>query len=312
VQVLLALLLLVLGVHALTAAVDQGSAGSWATVLFAAAVGTYEITVGAAVLALVAVPWLRTRSIRWGVLVRGMVVIAVPLLWRATHRTVYVVPTGNLDATVAVPSLLSLGLTPFTTPGRAVTLLAMVGTLLAAFRLVRVEGSRSVEYERLTVAGLGTVIAGIVPLARFSTNLFGMDDRLTVVAGIGAAMIWVGIGGIVAKNVTVNDRLVVATAVIALTVVVVPVRIDRTRDYVDSGNAAVHQASGLAKASNDLDVVTVVGPLAVSGRVAGLYDGWNATAATQLITGRDDVIVRVSINGTLVGPTSAAEAIDAR
>jgi hypothetical protein len=125
-------------------------------------------------------------------------------------------------------------------------------------------------------------------------------------------MIWVGIGGIVAKNVAVNDRVVVATAVIALTVLVVPVRIERTRDYVDSGHAAVQQASGLAKASNDLDVVSVVGPLAVSGRIAGLYDGWNATAATQLIIGRDDVIVRVSINGTPVGPTSAAEAIDAR
>jgi hypothetical protein len=310
VQVLLALLMLVLGVRALAVAIDRGRAGWLAAVLLAAAVGTYEITVGAAAVALVAIPLVRTRKVRWDVFVRGGIAIAIPLIWRAAHRTVYIVPTGNLDASVALPSLLSLGLTPFSTLGRVVTLIAVAGTVVAAIRLIRVERSRSVEFERLTVAGLVVVIAGIVPLARFATNLFGMDDRLTVVSGIGAAMIWVGIAGIAARH--LNDRRMVTAAALALVAIVVPLRIDRTRDYVDSGDAAVEDATNLAEASPGLDVVSVVGPLAVSGRVSGLYDGWNATAATQLITSRDDLIVRVSIDGSEVGPRSAAEAIAAR
>ena len=309
VQVLVALLLLVLGIRSLAVATDEGAAGWPAAVMLAAAVATYEITVAAAAVALVAVPLVRARNVRWDILVRGAVAIAVPLAWRATHRTVYAVPTGHLDATVALSSLLALGLTPVSTAGRIVTVVALVGTLVAGLRLVRVTESRSRDFERLTVAGLLIVIVGIAPLARFATNLFGMDDRLTVVSGVGAAMIWVGIAGIAARN--VNQRLVIATAVIALTAVVVPLRIGRTRDYVDSGRAAVTEANRLAERGRQQVVVDVPGPLAVSGRIAGLYDGWNATAATQLVLGREDVIVRVSINGTPVGPRTAAEAIAA-
>ena len=281
-QALVALALLAIGVAALAHAADNHGPGWLGVVALGAAIACYEVTAGAALAALVAVPLVRRRRVRWDIVLRGLIVLAIPLAWLLSHRTVYTVPRGRLDPTLVLPGNLSLGLAPFGTGGRIVTGIALAGVLVAIARLVRPRlRPESTDAERLAIAGVLVIIVGVVPLVPFATNFIGMDDRLTVVSGVGAAMVWVGVVAMAVRD--TGRRHIVALSAVLLLLVAVPLRVGRTRDFVDAGDAAVREAQRLALLAADARVVRVPGPVAVARRVDGLNDGWNATAAAVYV-----------------------------
>jgi hypothetical protein len=299
-QALLALCLLAIGVCAVARAADRGTSGWAGAVALAAAVASYEVTAAMALVTIFAVPWLRQRRIRWGIVARGSIAIGIPLIWASTHR-VYTVSSGHIALGLVLPAHLSLGLEPFSTGSRLLTAVALVGVLLALIRILspRLRG-QSTESEVLAVAGLTVIIIGVLPLIAFASNFYGMDDRLTVVSGVGAAMIWVGIVGMAARAVQTHAATVIAT--LFLIALVIPVRIQENRDWVDTGRAATVEIRRLAILVQTSPVIEVPGPLASVGWVTGLHNGWNATAATQLLLGRRDVVVHVIVHGASTGP----------
>jgi hypothetical protein len=298
-QAFLALGLVAFGIGRLAVACDGDKPPWLAFLALTAAVASYEVIAGLAVTALFGVPLLRQGRLRWDVITRGGALLAVPLVWAMFHR-VYVGPTGRLDFGLAVDSHLALGLEPFSGLGQLLGGAALAGAALAAIRLVRARpGAASVGFEHMSVAGLVIIVIGILPLLSFSTNFYGMDDRLTVVSGVGAAMIWVGLVGMTASYL---GRRVIQAAVLALIALVIPLRAANNRDWVDSGRAAKTETQRLARLAQESRVVEVAGPLATVGWITGLHNGWNATAATQLLLDRRDVVVDVIIDGKKTGP----------
>jgi hypothetical protein len=147
----------------------------------------------------------------------------------------------------------------------------------------------------------------VVPLARFPTNFLGLDDRLTVVSGVGAAMVWTGGAAAVLRLVgPARARLLAPALVVVVACVVVPLRIDRERDYRDAADAALAEATRLVSLTDGERVVEVTGGLANVDRVYGLNDGWNASAAVQALSGDPTRVVHTDGIGPDPGdPTQA-------
>lgn len=298
-QALVALVLALLGIRALTTAADRNTSGWLGIAALGAAIATYEATVGLAVLAVVAVPWLRTGGVNRPLLLRGAIGLGIPIVWAVAHP-VYVDTTGHLDLELALPGNLSLGLEPFGTAGRLMFAIALAGMLVALLRLVRSTDRASLHYEVLVVAGVAILLMGLAPLVSIRSNFYGMDDRLTVVSGIGAAMIWVGITGMCVER--VSRQWAIAVPALGLLAIAVPLRVTSNREWVDSGRLAHAETERLVQLLQQSPHVEVVGPLAGVGYVTGLHDGWNATAAAQLRMNRQDVVIDVLINNELTGP----------
>jgi hypothetical protein len=95
---------------------------------------------------------------------------------------------------------------------------------------------------------------------------------------------------------------IVAVGAAVLLLVALPIRAERTRDFDRAGDRAASEARRYQEATANERVLVLDGPVAVSGRIEGLNDGWNATAATQAVSGRPDRVVLVRLDGTVTGP----------
>ena len=274
-----------------------------AYLMLAGAVAVYELTAGVALLAVVVVPYMVGRSPDWRRGVLGLVVVTIPAGWAYLRSSVYGrgVATGHLDPSVVLPGHLSMGLAPFGAQGRLLTVMALAAIVWALVRAVRMGAGRAELGERLVLAGTVVLFFGVAPLASFDTNFFGMPDRLTLVSGVGAAMVWTGGALVVARYVRRPQPVLVAVTVMFL-VVVVPVRFVRTSDYEDAGRRAHAEIAALSAQGRSTPVFDVPGPVADVGRSWGLNDGWNATAAVQVALDDPRVTIGTMIYGERVGP----------
>jgi hypothetical protein len=275
-----------------------------AYVLLAAAVGVYELTAGVAALAVVAVPYLVHKRPQPKLVAFGLGAVAVPALWAAIRSTVYDhSATGKLDPRLVLPGHLSLGFAPFGVQGRLVTLVALLLIVSSIVRLARRDLRPSTGFaERLVVAGAVVIVAGVAPLASFATNFFGLHDRLVLVSGIGAAMVWTGGALLVASLVGERSSAVLVVAGVAFVAIAIPIRAVRIQDFVDAGRQAMQEADRIGATVNGRRAIDVPGPVAVVDRVWGLNDGWNTTAAVQFVTDDPGVSVGVIIDGQRTGP----------
>lgn len=285
-QALVALALLAFGVGLLAHAADRDVSRLPAYLALAGAICCYEPTAAVAVAAVVAVPMLRGRRPSVRDVVVGAAVVGVPIIWALTHRTVYERSPGWVDPTLVLPGNLSLGLAGFGLQGRLVTGVGLAIALAVLAHWQRAGMRDLAEDERLALAGAIVLVLGVVPLARFPTNFLGLDDRLTVVSGVGAAMVWTG-GAAAALRLVgrARARVLAPALLIALACIVLPLRIDRQRDYGDAADAALAEAARLVTLTEGERFVDVTGALANVGRIYGLNDGWNASAAVQVLSG---------------------------
>jgi len=276
-----------------------------AYLLLAGGVAVYELTAGVAGLAVLLVPFVVGRRPTIARVLSGWAIIGVPMAWAALKVSVYdTANSGSLDIRLVLPSQLSMGLSP---PGMQGKLMALAGTAIVIFSLARLASpslrSRAGTGERMVAAGALVIAAGVAPLVHLATNFQGLDDRLSTVSSVGAALVWTG-GALVAAQLVGRRRAttVYFALAVALVVVVLPLRFVRTRDFVDAGRQATATTRVLSDQARNHQLVTVDGPIAVVDHYSGLNDGWNATAAVQLALHDPTVVIHVTIQGIQSGP----------
>ena len=299
-QAWLAVALLAFGAHQLAAATRAGR-GRWLGFLLLAAAGSfYEVAILAAAVIVVAVDvclgaW-RRSTLGWAA------AVALPAAaWALGTATVYssAVPTTEDQWVVHLGGAVGLGLADERTAIAALVVLAWLLCLVPTVRR-RLRGEPAV-LDRLAVVGVALVVAGVLPALRSYDVPVGMGDRLTAVSSVGAAMTWVAVAAPAAERLAPGVRRVVVAVAVALAVAV---RVPAWDAWISLGDEAADASDDLAeelRASGER-VVVVEGPVATDGPWQGLGDGWNTTAAVQVQSSRDDVVVEVVIDCFVTGP----------
>jgi hypothetical protein len=251
---------------------------------FAVAALTYEALIPVAGFALISVTLLRRRRIGAEVLA-GLLVLACITQWVWTHR-IYPV-TVPADFTRLLPIHFGSGIAS----GRpAAALLSVIAGIAVTGALVRLAlpsfRARTGFPERLVLAGVLVIGVGSVAFFRWPWIVTGMNDRANVVGSIGAAMVWVAIGLMLAR---IRRSLAVAGAVLAI-LLVLPAHHQRDLDYRAAANDAERVLTTAARAPVGLGREIVLDPSEIKSHheTYGLFD-WMVSSAVQLR--RDDPTV---------------------
>ena len=295
----LAVALLAAGADELAAATRAGR-GRWpGFLLLAAAGGFYEVAILAAAVIVVAVDaclgtW-RRSTLAWAV------VVALPAAaWAASTATVYssAVPTTEDQWVVHLAGPVGLGLADERPAIAALVVLAWLVCLAPSVRR-RLRGEAT-AVDGLVIVGVALVVAGVLPALRSYDVPVGMGDRLTAVSSVGAAMTWVGAAAPAVERLAPGVRRAVLVIAVALAVAL---RVPAWDAWFSVGDEAAEVSDDLAEqlVANGERVVVVDGALATDGPWQGLGDGWNATAAVQVQSGRQ-VVVEVVIDCLVSGP----------
>ena len=161
-----------------------------AALVLGAGVLCYEAVAPAALVGLVAVPALRRRPWRRSLLA-GLVVLSPVGVWMIANLP-SVKASRSPDLALVLPAHLGWGVFPdgpVATVGGALACVAVV--------LVTVDVARRREPDAASAmvgAGLATIVLGTLPFVRYYYAPLGAGDRVNVVAGIGTALLWTGLG----------------------------------------------------------------------------------------------------------------------
>ena len=280
VNVVVCLLLLLAGVVLLARACERGS-GVWpAVACLAASTLCYEASIVAGAVAVVAVPWLVTGRIRRDVVAAGWLALLADGVWMFSHTAPGRTSTSKFaDFALLYRIHFGAGITTSTRVGAVVAVVAAVGIGVALGRLV-LPGLRANTGlpERLVVAGLVVIVAGSLPFAKFPIAIIGVNDRANVVGSVGAALVWVGLGGLLWRL-----RAVAAVAALAFAAAVLPVHVQRDRAFARAGDDAVRLLHDLRRVFPRPAGAIVVGPAPINRRgVVGLLANLDTTPAVQL------------------------------
>jgi hypothetical protein len=291
-----ALLLLLLGAWLLIRACDERRAPWLAVALFGCSGLCYEATIPMAGALLLAIPLLTTRRLRWDVFLGGGVVVAAAGAWTLTHAW-RGVPSGYADFSLPFTIQFGRGIAGAGAMGPVLALVAAAGIAVAIWRLLAPSFRAAVgPGELLVVAGLLTIVVGTLPFVKFPLTIEGINDRANVVSGIGAAMVWAGIGAVLWSLAGRRPEVVIAAAAL-FACVVVPGRFTRDASYWRAGRDAEQLVAGLERSFPNADGPIVVGPAPLNrGGVVGLVADWDTTAALQLDTGDPRRQARIAPN----------------
>ena len=187
VNITIALLLLIGGLRWLTH--ERHLLGALA---LAASVLTYEATAGAALLGAVALPLLQGRPWRRPLVICGAT-IGAAVAW----TIVFLHPAKRgldvrADLAQLLPAHAGWGVFPDGAAAVAGGLLFVVGLTLLAVGAVRQRALHTDE--ALALAGLVVVLVGTLPFVAYFYSPLGAGDRVNVVAAVGTAMAWSGLG----------------------------------------------------------------------------------------------------------------------
>jgi len=134
---------------------------------------------------------------------------------------------------------------------------------------------------------------------RFATQFRGFEDRLTAVSGIGVAMVLAG-------TLLLLPRRAMVAGVVAVVAIAIPVRIDAAARYADAAERGLAERDVAVTELGCRSSADLPEPLFVRDGIAGLADGWNASAAVQLAVDDDRVTVRSPYREWLIGPDPVA------
>ena len=165
-----------------------------AALLLAGSVLCYEATAPAAAAAALVLPWLATRRWRWRGTALAWAALAAATVWMLVNiHPAKAVVDATADFSQVFPAHFGWGVSPGPGPALVVGLLALAGLVAVAVRGVGV-GGRSRRVEWMVLAGLAVIVLGTLPFARYYYAPLGAGDRANVVAGIGTALCWYGLG----------------------------------------------------------------------------------------------------------------------
>jgi hypothetical protein len=161
------------------------------------------------------------------------------------------------------------------------------------------------------MGGMALIVLGVLPLANFQTNFYGLYDRSNAVSSIGVAMVITALAmwmrDVTRAKVSSVPRLSMiagcafAVAMIGALAVGTVQRISWNRTYHQQGVDAVSVVRELGQGMRQIPIL-VSSKAADEPRFAGLIDGWNASAAVQLETGNPRAVVWVVDDCVANGP----------
>ena len=256
----------------------------YAALALAASVLAYEATAGAALLGVVAVPALAQRGWRRPALVGGGAVVAA-VAWTIAF---FHPAKRGLDVTADLSLLLPAHAGWGVFPDGAV---AMAGGLVFSLGLtwMAVESLRRRRWSgdaALTFAGIAVIVVGTLPFVAYFYAPLGAGDRVNVVAGVGTAMAWVGLGRWAWAHAP-GPALAASGLVVAAMLVAAVSAATAWADAVDDGERIL---AGLPDVSPGGSVD--VAPPPVRRNVAAFLDPSNIRSAVQLEARTREVEVR--------------------
>ena len=128
-----------------------------------------------------------------------------------------IVPAHFGRTVAAVPALALL-----------VSMIVLITTAIAAYRLVSADRRPESGWEeRLVVAGWVVIVLGVVPFVRYFYAPIGLGDRVTVVSGVGGAMLLAGVVAVVGRW----WRLGAGSFAVLLAVLAIAQRVSIVSDY---------------------------------------------------------------------------------
>ncbi|MCU1450516.1 MAG: hypothetical protein JWP02_2686 [Acidimicrobiales bacterium] len=275
------LLLLLLGVATLVRSTDRGGWGPVAVALFVASALTYEASLPLAAVALVAVPLLRRRPVRWPLVGAQFVPLAAAATWMLAHTQHH--EHGWFEFGLVYPAHFGWGITPGRPLGQLLGVaVAIVLVLLLAGRFLPSFGRPPRDATALVVTGLAVVVLGTLAFARDPIEPVALGDRANVMSSIGASLVWVGIGLLLWHW---RRRLAVVVGA-AFVVMSLTARVWRDVDYARAGRDSDRILATIAARYPDPPAgVIVVGPTPLYHHgVVGLIG--EIKEATQAYTGR--------------------------
>jgi hypothetical protein len=272
------LLLLLLGIDAVRRSTVAG-APVWRAVLLLCLAGLcYEATIPAACVVALIVPILVTGRPRWRLTLAAWLPLVLIAGWMLLHTPKHVDRAWlNVDAIFS--SHFGSGLTPFPRAAPVLALGAAFGIGATVGRLVLSSWrSQTGTAERLVVAGLAAIAVGMLGFARFPNSFVGFDDRVNVVASVGAAMVWTGLLAQLWRW-----RIGAVVIACAWLIAVLPLHVRQDRDYARAGGDAIRILDAVIRTFPREERLIVVGPYRPYRHdVPVLYSYVDAAPALQL------------------------------
>jgi hypothetical protein len=305
---LVSLLLLLVGIVLLTRASDGGRRPIGAVAVLVASALTYEVSLPAAAVAVVAIPWARRRRVdvrtsAWSLAAMGLT--GAWMFANSQHRGSF---TGRFDFGAMVPAHFGEGLVEPPVVGAGLAMVGLFGTALALAR----PASPSLRglpagATRLVAVGLAVIVIGTVAFARYPIAPLGLGDRANAVAGVGTALVWVGIGMLLS-----NHRAVLVVASVVFGLVLLTGHLQRDVDYARAGDDTVAVVRALrAFPAPPRGGEVVVGPsMPRHDRIVGLIGVLDPVI--QVVTGDLDRRARMANDPTDFFATPAARRLDVR
>lgn len=262
-NITLSLLLLLLGLLALTRSVDRCDPGWKAGLLLCGSALFYDAIIPVALVALAVMPMMRRCSPRsW--LIRG----GVPLALIGGYVTIQFRDRGSEPASliVAVGQNLFYGLSSTDVVQTTLVCAVSIGCLLVFRDLLRRSAAPHSEHvmnsflesSRMVIAGFAVMLVGTTPFltSGFDAQFSGLGDRMNMIASIGAALVLVGVIRRLAPV-----RIGAITAILLLALLVVPVRIEHDKDWSETSSYARRAAVHVAAATSSEQVSLRRNPL---------------------------------------------------
>lgn len=272
-----------------------------AALLLAVSVLCYEATAPAALAGALAIPWLQGRSAR-----RPLAWTLATLVPAGAWMVAFFHPAKRgvretADLALVPGAHLGEGVFPAGPPAMVLGTIAMVVLTLAAldrFWVLERCGFRNVPAPKtglgagttrgLAGAGLVVIVLGTLPFVRYFYAPLGAGDRVNVVAGVGTALLWVGLGSWVLARLPRPAVLALGAVVVAAMGVASVQRSWSWADAVDDGERILAGIDRPVAGS----VVEVPAP-PMRRNVAAFLDRSNLAGAVQLEAGTRDVDARL-------------------
>ena len=254
-----------------------------AALLLGASVLTYEATVPAALLGLVVVPTLRRRPWIRPALVGAAVLVPVGMWMLANVPEVK--DEGlrrTADLGLVIPAHVGWGVLP---DGPVATFVGAVACVVVTLLAADAARRRTLDVEAAMVAsGVATIVVGTIPFVRYFYAPLGAGDRVNVVAGVGTALLWTGLGAWLARRLPRPASV----GLVALVLTAMGVASwQGSMAWADAADDAARVLRALP-ALEPGDSVQVA-PTPVRRNVAAFADPSNLVGAVQLEAGTRDV-----------------------